>query len=66
QLARGNKQIVIASFVMSIVYNIIGLYFAVQGALSPLVAAILMPSSSLSIILLTFGASGLYARKLQL
>jgi Cu+-exporting ATPase len=66
QLARGNKQIVIASFVMSILYNIIGLYFAVQGELSPLVAAILMPSSSLSIILLTYGASGIYARKLQL
>jgi Cu+-exporting ATPase len=51
---------------MSIVYNIIGLYFAVQGNLSPLIAAILMPSSSISIILLTYGASNLYARKLKL
>lgn len=65
-LAKGNKKVVLASFVMSIVYNIIGLYFAVQGNLSPLIAAILMPSSSLSIILLTYGASNLYARKLQL
>ncbi|MCR6721996.1 MAG: heavy metal translocating P-type ATPase metal-binding domain-containing protein [Chitinophagaceae bacterium] len=62
QIARANKKIVIASFILSIVYNIIGLFFAVQGNLSPLIAAILMPSSSLSIILLTFGASGLVAR----
>lgn len=62
QMAKANKKIVIASFILSIVYNIIGLYFAVQGDLSPLIAAILMPSSSLSIILLTFGASNLAAR----
>jgi len=62
QLCRANRQIVIASFVLSIVYNIIGLFFAVQGTLSPLVAAILMPSSSLSILLLTFGSSSLLAR----
>lgn len=66
QLAKGNRQVVMASFVMSIIYNIIGLYFAVQGDLSPLIAAILMPSSSISIILLTYGASNLYARKLKL
>jgi hypothetical protein len=35
-----------ASFVLSILYNITGLYFAVQGNLHPLIAAILMPSSS--------------------
>lgn len=64
RLARANKKIVMASFVLSIVYNIIGLFFAVQGTLSPLIAAILMPSSSLSIVLLTFGASGLAGRKL--
>ncbi|QNA45556.1 heavy metal translocating P-type ATPase [Lacibacter sediminis] len=63
---KANKQVVIASFVLSIVYNIIGLTFALQGILSPLVAAILMPSSSISIILLTFGASSLYARFLRL
>lgn len=62
QLAKANKRIVIASFILSIVYNIIGLFFAVQGNLSPLIAAILMPSSSLSIILLTFGASNLLAK----
>lgn len=65
-LCRANKNIVIASFVLSIVYNIIGLSFAVQGTLSPLIAAILMPSSSLSILLLTFGSSSLLARQMKL
>ncbi|MBI5372706.1 MAG: heavy metal translocating P-type ATPase metal-binding domain-containing protein [Sphingobacteriales bacterium] len=66
RLCRANRNIVVASFVMSIVYNVIGLFFAVQGNLSPLIAAILMPSSSLSILLLTFGSSSLIARQLKL
>lgn len=61
-----NKRIVIASFILSILYNIVGLSFAVQGKLSPLIAAILMPASSLSILLLTFGGSYLYAKYLKL
>lgn len=65
-LCRANRNIVIASFVLSIVYNIIGLFFAVQGNLSPLIAAILMPSSSLSILLITFGTSSLLARNMRL
>ena len=40
-----------------------GLFFAVQGALSPLIAAILMPASSITIILLTFGLSELASRR---
>jgi len=66
QLCRANRNIIIASFVLSIVYNIIGLFFAVQGNLSPLVAAILMPSSSLSILLITFGSSSLLAKRMKL
>ena len=65
-LCRANKNIVMASFVLSIVYNTIGLSFAVQGTLSPLTAAILMPSSSLSILLITFGSSNLYAKWMKL
>ena len=66
QLCKKNRNIVVASFIISIIYNIIGLYFAVQGNLSPLIAAVLMPSSSLSILLLTFGTSTLSARQLRL
>jgi Cu+-exporting ATPase len=60
-LSKANKKIVLASFVLSIVYNIIGIFFAVQGSLSPMIAAILMPSSSLSILLLTYGSSAVYS-----
>lgn len=66
KLCRINKQIVLASFIVSIIYNIIGLYFALQGVLSPLVAAVLMPTSSLTILLVTFGSSNLAARWLKL
>ena len=66
QLCRANRKIVVASFILSIVYNIIGLCFAVQGNLAPLIAAILMPSSSLSILLLTFGSSSVLARSKRL
>ncbi len=64
RLAKASRHIVTASFVLSVVYNIIGLYFAVQGMLSPVIAAILMPSSSISIILLTTISSNWRARQL--
>ncbi len=65
-LCKTNKKIVLASFVLSIVYNLAGLFYAVQGDLSPLIAAILMPASSLSILLVTYGSSNLLAKKLKL
>ncbi len=65
KLCKVNKRIVIASFILSIVYNIVGLSFAVQGDLSPLIAAILMPASSLSILLVTFGSGNIAARLLK-
>lgn len=64
--AKGSKYIIITSFLLSILYNIVGLYFALLGTLSPLVAAILMPISSVSIILVTYGLSGLLAKKYDL
>ncbi len=50
--AKSGKNIVTASFILSILYNFAGLSFAVQGILSPMVAAILMPASSISIVIL--------------
>ena len=41
------------SFLLSIVYNIVGLIFATSGNLSPIVAAILMPLSSISVVVFT-------------
>ena len=42
--------IIKASFVLSFLYNVIGMYFALTGQLTPVVAAILMPLSSISIV----------------
>ncbi|MGF2412719.1 MAG: heavy metal translocating P-type ATPase, partial [Ferruginibacter sp.] len=60
--AKSGKTIVTASFILSILYNIAGLSFAVQGILSPMVAAILMPASSISIVLLVTALSSISAR----
>ncbi|MBL4560497.1 MAG: heavy metal translocating P-type ATPase metal-binding domain-containing protein [Labilibaculum sp.] len=38
------------SFALSFLYNLFGLFFAVQGILSPIVAALLMPISSISVV----------------
>jgi len=55
QFAIAGKKIILITFSISAIYNIIGLFFAVQGILSPVVAAILMPFSSITIIALTYG-----------
>lgn len=59
------KQIIYGSFIISILYNIVGLYYAVQGTLQPVIAAILMPLSSISIVLFTTGVSSFYYLKLK-
>jgi len=63
--ARAQKTIILGSFIISIMYNIVGLYFAVQGDLEPVIAAILMPVSSVSIVLFTVGVSSLLALKVK-
>ena len=61
KLARSARLVIRASFIVSIVYNVIGLYFAMQGMLKPVSAAILMPCSTLSIVIITSGVSSLIA-----
>lgn len=50
RFSKSALKIVYASYFISFLYNIIGLTFAVQGLLSPVVAAILMPLSSISVV----------------
>ncbi len=45
-----SMDVVKVSFAISFLYNVIGIGFAVQGNLSPLVAAVLMPVSSVSVV----------------
>lgn len=61
--AQSSITIIKLSFVLSLMYNVIGLGFAVAGQLSPLVAAILMPLSSISIMLFTTGSAYLTAKR---
>lgn len=57
--------IVKMSFALSILYNMVGISFAVSGQLSPIIAAILMPLSSISVALFTTLASRRAAKKIQ-
>lgn len=62
-VAQRTLSIVRASFVLSLLYNCVGLFFAVQGLLTPVIAAILMPLSSISIIIFTTVLTNLIVRK---
>ncbi|MGZ3898794.1 MAG: heavy metal translocating P-type ATPase [Bacteroidia bacterium] len=64
EYCRKGKRIIYYSFAISLVYNMIGLYFAFFGMLQPVIAAILMPASSISIILFTTGMSSALSFKL--
>ena len=57
KLATFSNTIIAITFFVSILYNIIGIGYSVQGKLNPMIAAILMPTSTISIILLTTGLS---------
>lgn len=63
QFAKEGRKIILFSFTISAAYNVIGLYYAIQGVLSPVIAAILMPCSSITIILLTYGLTELSAHR---
>ncbi len=53
--AKTHQRIVRWSFAISLLYNFIGLSFAVQGVLNPFIAAVLMPLSSVTILAFTTG-----------
>lgn len=66
KLAASGKHIITFSFGISILYNIVGLAISMQGHMAPMIAAILMPISTVSIVLITTGASTVMARRLGL
>jgi Cu+-exporting ATPase len=65
-LARDTKRIVFGALVFSLAYNFIGLSFAVRGQLQPWVAAILMPVSSITVVVYTRVATWAAGRKNKL
>ncbi len=66
QMSRKMRKIIWWSFAISIGYNVIGLSFAVRAELNPIIAAILMPASSISIVLFTWLSAQISARILKL
>lgn len=54
---RQSMWVVRLSVIISLSYNVVGLYFAVQSELTPLIAAVLMPLSSVSAIFFVTAAT---------
>jgi P-type Cu+ transporter len=66
RFTRSSFKVIRWSFLISFFYNVIGLSFAVTANLSPLIAAILMPVSSVSVVAFaTFMVSLMAFRKLR-
>jgi Cu+-exporting ATPase len=62
--ARYALRVLMAVFLLSLVYNAIGLTLAVTGQLSPLVTAIFMPLSSWSVVAVAWGAMKLREKEI--
>jgi Cu+-exporting ATPase len=63
KFSKTSRNIIKASFVLSFTYNSIGVFFAVQGLVSPVFCAILMPVSSISVVVFTTLATNYMAFK---
>ncbi|MDO4729054.1 MAG: heavy metal translocating P-type ATPase metal-binding domain-containing protein [Bacteroidota bacterium] len=64
KLSRKSMKVIKWSFGLSIFYNIVGIYFALTNQLSPLVATIIMPISTITIVSFVTIMSNYYARKI--
>jgi Cu+-exporting ATPase len=63
QFSQKSLRILRLSFLISLAYNLVGLSFAVRGLLTPLLAAVLMPLSSVSVVGFVSAATAwLYSR----
>lgn len=63
RLSHHSITIIKMSFTLSLLYNIVGLTYAVTGNLLPLVAAIIMPLSTITIVGFVSFMSSFYAKK---
>jgi Cu+-exporting ATPase len=55
------KWVLALTYLLAFAYNVVGLSYAVTGALSPVIAAILMPLSSVTIVVVaSLGAMAVY------
>ena len=65
QYCKNTMKVIYVSFALSLLYNLIGLSYAISGTLSPVIAAILMPISSVTVIGFTSISTYLLARKMK-
>ncbi len=65
EISKKAIKIIKYSFVLSLCYNVIGLYFAITGQLEPVIAAILMPLSSITIVVFTTVMTNILGKKLK-
>ena len=65
QFSRSAARVVRAGFVISTLYNLIGVSIAAAGFLSPVVCAILMPLSSATVVAFACGTTAWLGRSLQ-
>lgn len=66
RLSEYSKKVLKWSLAFSLAYNIVGITFAVLGLLTPIIAAILMPISSISVVLLVTVLIRTKAKKIKL
>lgn len=62
RFSRLTTRVVLLSFSISLFYNVIGISIAASGHLSPLIAAILMPISSVTVLLVSVLGTRIMAR----
>ena len=65
KLSKRSMSVIKMSFLLSLCYNAVGLYFAITGQLQPVIAAILMPLSSISIVVFTTLATNYLGKELK-
>ena len=63
--SKNAMHIIYMSFGLSLLYNLVGLSFAISGNLLPIVAAIIMPLSTITIVSFVTIMSSLFARKIK-
>jgi len=63
KLSKDSFKVIIISFAVSFVYNLLALGIAIEGLLKPIVAAILMPVSSISVVVFCVLSTNYIARR---
>jgi len=58
-----SRKLIYAAYIIAFMYNIVGISFAASGKLSPLIAAVLMPISSVSVVIFGIVSSTILAKR---